>query len=132
MTTIAEGLRTLILADTTVSGLIGARMYPVILPQAAVMPALTYQYITGDSVLSNDGPTGLEHPFFQVDAWGETYASMNALFEAVRILLNGFQGDAGGVSVQGIFLARKRDLYDDQGKLYRRVADYGIWNEEST
>lgn len=131
MTTIAEALRTYILADATVAGLVGTRMDPVILQQNSPMPALTYQYISGASVISNDGPTGLENPTFQIDCWGSTYSQMDALFEAVRKRINGASGTFSGVDVQGIFLVRKRDLYDNEAKLHRRTADYEIWNQES-
>lgn len=131
MTTIAEALRTYVLADATVSGLVGARMYPVILPQNPTMPAITYQYISGASVISHDGATGLENPTFQIDCWGSTYATMDALFEAVRERLNGAKGTFSGLYVGGIFLVRKRDLYDNDAELHRRTADYEIWNEES-
>lgn len=131
MTTIAEALQTYILADATVAGLVGSRMYPAILPQDPTMPAITYQYISGASVISNDGPTGLENPTFQIDHWSSSYSQMDALFEAVRKRINGASGTFSGVEVQGIFLVRKRDLYDNDAKLHRRTADYEIWNQES-
>lgn len=130
MTTIAEALRTYVLADPDVAALT-TRMYPAILPQNPTMPAITYQYISGASVISNDGPTGLENPTFQIDCWGSSYSQMDALFQAVRKRLNGAKGTFSTVEVQGIFLVRKRDLYDNDAKLHRRTADYEIWNEES-
>lgn len=131
MTTIAEGLRTLVLADATVAGLIGTRMFPVILPQNPTLPAITYQYLSGRSVVSNDGASGLAESTFQIDCWGATYASTDELYEAVRDRLIAYKGDAGGVDVQGIFLVRKRDLYDYDARVYRRTADWSVWHEES-
>lgn len=131
MTGIVEALRDYVLADATVSGLIGARMYPAILPQDPTMPAITYQIISGDSVISHDGPAGLENPTIQIDCWAATYSGMDALFNAVRKRLNGASGAFSGVEVQGIFMVRKRDLYDDEAKLHRRTADYEVWNSEA-
>lgn len=160
MSTIVEALRAYVLADATVAGLVGTRMYPVILPQDPPMPAITFQIISGASVISNDGPAGLESPTFQIDCWAATYSQMDALFHAVRKRINGakgvfptesflsggaFGGDSFGdssfgaqdtlnatfVEVQGIFMVRKRDLYDDETKLHRRTADYEIWNSEA-
>lgn len=131
MTTIAEGLRTFLIADATVAGLVGTRIYPAILPQDPTYPAISYQYIAGASDISTDGPTGLANPTFQIDCWAPTYAAMDALFEAVRKRLNGYKGVAGGAAVQGVFLVRKRDLYDNDAKVHRRSADWSIWNEEA-
>jgi hypothetical protein len=131
MTTIAEGLRTFLLAGPTVAGLVGTRMYPAILPQNPTYPAITYQYIGGASDISTDGPTGLTNLTFQIDCWASTYTAADGLFEAVRKRLNGYKGDAGGVTVRGVFLVRKRDLYDNDAKVHRRSADWSIWNEES-
>jgi len=130
MTTIATALRTYVLADAAVAALT-TRMYPVVLPQDPAMPAITYQYISGASVVSHDGPTGLENPTFQIDCWGSSYSQMDALFQAVRKRLNGAKGTFSTLEVQGIFLVRKRDLYDNDAKLHRRTSDWSIWNEEA-
>lgn len=132
MTTIVEGLRTFLLADATLAGLIGTRVYPMILPQNPTLPAVTYQVIDGTSDVTTDGPTGLANPRIQIDCWGATYGAMVPVFEAVRKRLNGYRGAAGGVTVQGIFLVRQRDLYDYDAKVYRRTADWSIWNGEPT
>jgi hypothetical protein len=134
MTTIAEGLRVFLLADATVAGLVGTRVFPVILPQAAVLqqgPAITYQYVGGASDISTDGATGLTNPTFQIDCWAMTYSAMDGLFEAVRKRLNGHRGTMGTVAVYGVFLVRKRDLYDNEAKIHRRTADWSIWNKEA-
>jgi hypothetical protein len=131
LTSIVEALRDYVLADSTISGLIGSRMYAAILPQHPTMPAITYQIISGDSVISHDGSSGLENPTIQIDCWADTYSQMDALFNAVRKRLNVASGTFLGVEVQGVFLLRKRDLYDDEAKLYRRTADYDVWNSES-
>lgn len=129
MTTIVEQLRTYLLADATIAGLVGTRIYPAKLPQDPTMPAIMYQYIDGNSDISTDGPTGLATSTVQVDCWGASYSQMDALYEAVRLRLNGY---AGGDEVQGVFLVRKRDLYDDEAELFRRTADWSIHYGEST
>lgn len=131
MTTIAEALRTYIISDVTVGALVSTRMYPNKLPQNPTMPAITYQYIGGDSVMSHDGASGLGNPIMQIDCWGSTYSEMDALFEAVRKRINGAKGTLSGVQTQGIFLARRRDLYEYETKLHRRSSDWSVWSEEA-
>jgi len=132
MTTIAAGLRTYLIAGATVATLVGTRVYPSKLPQKPTLPAISYQRISGDRVHSTDGASGLARIQFQIDVWGSTYGSVDALFEAVRKRLDGYRGAVGAIVTQGIFLERERDMYDDEAELYRRSADFTVWTEEST
>lgn len=131
MTTIVEGLRTFMLADATIAGLVGTRVYPNILPQSPTVPAISYQFISGTDDVTTDGPSGLANPTIQIDCWATTYAAMDGLFQAVRKRINGYSGLAGTIAVHGVFLVRKRDLYDNDTKLHRRTADWSIWHEEA-
>ena len=130
--TLPEALRAFILADATVAALIGTRMYALILPQNPTMPALTYTIFGAGGILSHDGPSGLENPTVQIDAWGTTYSDAFELAEAVRVRLNGYSGLLDTVHAQGIFLVRKRDSYENESELYRRSTDFELWNEESS
>lgn len=132
MTDIAQGLRTFLLADATIAGLVGARMYPTKTPQNPTTPYIRFSLQSGESFNSTDGPSGLENPVFQIDAIDTTYAGATAVADAIRLRLNGYAGDMGGVEVQGVFLVRKYDLpYDEPTELSGRSADYQIWNEEA-
>ena len=57
--TIDRALREYVLADATVSNLIGDRWYPVKLPQRTAFPAVTYLRIDTPRVSSHQGPSGL-------------------------------------------------------------------------
>lgn len=132
MTNIAQGLKTFVLADATVAGLVGARMYSTKTPQNPTTPYIRYGLQSGQSFNSTDGPSGLENPVFQIDAIADTYAGAVALYDAIRLRLNGYKGDMGGVDVHGVFLVRQYDLpYDEPTELSGRSADYQIWNAEA-
>lgn len=124
-------LRTFLLADATLSGLIGTRLYPLKMPQKPTYPAITYQWVTGQRVHSTDGASGLAGPRVQFDCWAETYLAMESVFEALRLRLDGYQGAAGTTKVQGAFFDNERDLYEDKVEIYRRSVDYFIWHSES-
>jgi hypothetical protein len=128
---LAEGLRTFLLADATVAALVGTRMSPQPLPQGSALPALTYTLVNYEQPVSHNGTSGLEHHTIQIDCWGADTGAAVALFTAVRKRLRGYTGLVGTVRAQGIFLAQARDLYDDETKAHRRIADFSVWNEES-
>ncbi len=120
------------MADATLTTLIVARLYPLILPQDPTVPAITYQVISGHRFHSTDGASGLSTPRIQFDCWAKTYLEAEALFEALRKRLDGFQGLAVSTKVQAAFFESERDDYDDAARLYRRSADFFVWYEEVT
>src|SRR3972149_1809320 len=135
---VAQDLRTFLLADATLSGLIGTRFYPLRLPQNPTMPAMTYSWVGGDRDHSMTGPIGISSPRIQFDAWAMTYLSAEAVFEALRKRLDSFRGTAGSTKVQGAFFSVERDFYEDSADagtgsgigLYRRSSDFFVHYEE--
>jgi hypothetical protein len=133
---LSSDLRVFLLADATIAGLVGTRIYPLLLPQSPTLPALTYQWISLVPVHSMDGPSGLVARRLQVDCWGSTYLAIETLAEAVRNRLDGYQGSllAGSPSgsvVQGVFRAMERDGYEEAPALYRRTVDFMLHAEEA-
>lgn len=71
----------------------------------------------------------------QADIWGVTYEQATGAAAAVRALLSGYQGVAGGVRFQGIFLDRYNDSADEntgeETRLYRASMDFNLhWSQE--
>jgi Protein of unknown function (DUF3168) len=126
-------LRTILLADPTVSGLVGGtRIYPKILPQNPTFPAITYQRISRIPVADHlTGPGSLGRPRVQVDVWALTDAAAEALGAAVKARLNGFRGVVAGEGDVGrIALETEGGLFDAELLLHRHSADYFVWHEE--
>ncbi len=87
------GLLQIFLAqDYTIESLVAGRIYPVRLPQKAVMPALTYQQISGVRIGQLNGPASAADPRYQVDAWAGSWNAAWELGNAVRQRLEGFTG----------------------------------------
>ncbi len=128
---IATDIRTFLLADATLTTLIGTRLYPLTLPQNPTLPAMTYQWVSGERVHTADGALGLSRPRIQFDAWATTYLVAESVFEALRKRLDAFRGAAGASIIQGAFFDSERDLYESEPKLYRRSVDFFVWHEEA-
>lgn len=133
MNEIEQALKTLFTGGSPndIATLIGNRFYADVLPQSPTMPAVVFSLLTGANIRSTDGPSALANPTFQIDCWASNPAGRAALFKAVRQRLDTFSGTVEGVVIQGIFLVRYRDLYDNETRLYRRTADFSIWHGES-
>ena len=116
-------LYTLLSGDASVSALVVARIYPVVLPQSVTLPAITYSRISGGQVNSLSGYSGLEQPRIQVDAWATTHVVVKELRDAVHAAMN-------GATTFRALLESDMDLYEDDTKIYRISMDFFVTNED--
>lgn len=113
----------LLSGDSAVSALVSARVYPLILPQAPTLPAITYSRIAPGAVYSLQGYSNLENPLIQVDCWGSTYAGVKDLATKVKAAMDGASSFKSVVQAE-------RDMYEDDVRLYRVSLDFSVWNRE--
>lgn len=88
--------------DITIGGLVGTRVYPLIVPATSLLPAIAYQVITGSGIVAHDGATGLETKRVQLACVGAVYDDAVLLADAVSDRFRGFAGQLGigGVQVE--------------------------------
>ena len=128
-----EALIVRLLADSGVAALVSNRVFPGSRPQAAALPAVVLQRISGAPGYADDGEIGLDHTRIQVDCWAETYAGAKLLARAVTACLSGFEGTVGATVFQFIELDAERDLReggtDAADYPFRTALDFLIWAE---
>ncbi len=101
---------------TALSG-ITPRVYPLMLPEDATFPAITYQVVyDGANQPFNNSQVRSRDVRFQVDVFASSYSEAKALKEAVVTEVARLQG--GSISAQ--------DLYEEQLQLYRQLIDFTI------
>lgn len=117
-------------AHAGTKALVGSRVYPLRLPQGPTYPAVRYQVIGSPRVHAMGADTGQVNARVQVDSYALTYAGAQALAEQVRLALSRWEGTAGGVVVDHLFLDGDRDMDEptlvhggEQG-IYRVMQDY--------
>jgi len=125
------GLFSFLSGEQNVTALVGSRIYPLKLPQAATYPAITYQRVSGDRIRSLDGPSGLADPRIQLDLWDKTYSGVKALADTVRGALDGFRGLMGTDNIGGVLLLSDSDFYEQGVEVFRVIQDYSIWHKEN-
>ena len=134
MATLEEGIVAFLIADADIHAVVEDRIYPMMIPQGATLPCLTYQRISTPRILTHDtsGATGdLTSPRFQFDAWAETQKETKAISDALRKVLNGKTGAMGGVTIRAALAENEVPEYDPDSELYRGRSDYIIWYEEA-
>ena len=133
MATLEEGIAAFLIADATIHGEVADRIYPLMIPQGATLPCLTYQRISTPRIVTHDssGATGdLTSPRFQFDAWGVTQKAVKAISDALRAVLHGKTGATGGVTIRAALAENEAPEFDPESELYRSRSDYIIWIEE--
>ena len=87
MPDISATIRTMTLADGTVSGLVSTRMYSDTLPQNATLPAIRYAVVDATPNEHLSGIVGVSRARIQIDCYANTRAAANALADGVRLAL---------------------------------------------
>lgn len=137
MTILEEGLFSYLSNFAGLVALIGARVYPMKLPQGATLPALTYQRISTPRELTHQsaGATGdLAHPRFQFDAWAATQKAAKLIIDQVRAALHGKTGSIGtapnNITIRAGLVEDETPEYIPEARLYRCRSDFMIWHQE--
>ena len=127
---IGANLRTFLLADSGIAAAVESRVYPIRLPQAPGMPAVTYFKVSGLRHYGTAGPEGLSRPRIQIDCWARTYAAALSVAELVRQRLEGYSGAMGSATIQGVFFENEQEFFEAEPELYRVSRDYMVFFEE--
>lgn len=131
-----QGLVTHLLTISNLTAIIGARIYPLMMPQHAggeppKVPSLVYQRISVQRqplVCTTDKTA---QGAVLINAYAVNYAAVKALAEQVRLALIDFKGMMGDVEIKGCFLDTETDLEDIEPGLYRVAQTWTIWFVES-
>jgi len=111
------------------------RVYPVMLPQNAKLPAATYQVVTAPREHAMGADPGSVHARVQVDVYAESYLGTASGRKRATDALSRFAGTASGVTVHDIYIDNERDAFIDQledgrRKVWRRPLDFLVHYEE--
>ena len=100
---IATALRTLLLNDSAVAGLVGERIIVDRYPQAnEVTPAIVLWVEDEKALDALDGPLGMDQPRVRIACYAKTRTGASSLRLEVRRTLGGYSGVVGGYYIKGI------------------------------
>lgn len=120
-----------LLGHVGLSALIGARLYPQLLPQNATLPAVDYQLISRTGADTRSESAGLVVTRWQFSVNGRTYAAVDAAAVQLKAALESFT--SSDPRVDHLFLDNERDDNEpefDENNYYRRLIDILVWHEE--
>ena len=100
----------IILDDSTIAGIIGTRLTPMIITDDTSFPAMTYQRISSPEHHDID----FAYPRYQFNSYAETYGAVVELAIAVKELWQRYKGVFNSVKIkQGVYID---ETQPDRGK----------------
>lgn len=126
-----EGLYTFLSTNGNLLPLLGTRIYPVKLPQGVKLPALTYRRASRSGQYTFGGAVKLPAVRLEITTWHSDYKEVKSVAEKLRVELDGYTGDLGGVTTPFIELVTEEDVYSDEAQLFGLQADYEITVSET-
>lgn len=93
---ICEGLRTLLLAQSTITDVVGTRIYVTVATQDATLPYLVIDRVSDEKYKGLSGYLSTRHCEVDIECWGKTQTSAASLGEIVSDYLDDFSGATGG------------------------------------
>lgn len=112
-----------LLSDPSVIALVGAKIFPLAIPQDQDVPAITYQRISSPRTLTLDKESD-DEPRIQIVAWAKTYGEAKDIAIAVNASLDMFIGKLGDQIKAVVFRADHRDDYEPETGRYRADVDF--------
>ncbi len=126
------GLYSLLTADATVSGLIGTRLFPVVVNEhdMPVNPGdpscASYQVVAGDTTYTLE-PKQTTERRVQFDAWAVEYSDAKSIVRAIRNVLSGYSGTLqDGTRVLTSVELNEIDDFGSNFRVWRVMSEYRI------
>jgi len=133
---IEKALFTHITTDSTITALMGTRLFPNKIPQGQPLPAAEYKQEAGKREHMMSGPAGMVDSQYTITCYGSTYAAAKELAEAVRKRLDGFRGVVEGITIDVMMLIDELDKPEfkpgtDILNRYGKELTFVVWFKES-
>jgi len=129
---IEQAIMTHLLADSSITDLVGDRVFFVKAAQDVSAPYIVFFKVTDPPQYSHDGRS-LYEPLFQFDIFDTTYSSVKEIAAVLKTSLEAYSGTlggAGGVAVNGSFVEDENDFYEDITRLYHTAVDIRFWHNK--
>lgn len=129
-------LRSALVANGTVSGLVGSRVYPVLAPATASLPMVTWRRSGINREQTLGAPMGVPRVTIEYSIYGTTYEQAREVADAMRVVLDGYGGTADNTTVRQTSLENESDDFvtlagADMPPVYQITQTYDIWWQET-
>jgi len=132
----SKALRARLVADATMTGLVGNRIYPGRAPQKPTMPYLVYHRISTVRAATLDtGNAKVPEVRMQVDVIAASQSEVETIMNQMRLVMDNFRGTSAGVTVLGVSVDDEQDqpeFYEGSDTVfYHSSLDFSIIYREA-
>lgn len=127
-------IRSLLLANATVSAAVGTRVYPVTLPEGTALPAIVLDHISTveQPTIDANSPLALVESRISCTVIANDYTTLKTLVDACRVACNFQRGTIASVSVVSVRRALVGPEYkDDELRSYAQPQDFMVLHFET-
>lgn len=129
-------LRSALVGTTSVTSLVGTRIYPVLAPASAALPFATWRRTGIEREQTLASPMGVPRVTVDFSIYGSTYEQARDVADAFRVTLDGYGGTVGTVEVKQVSLENESDDFvqlngADIPPVYSVTQTYDIWWKET-
>lgn len=122
-----SALQKLITSSAGFTALASTRLYPVLLPDEAKLPAATYQTISAIPIYALEGRINLTQYRVQIEVFATTYTGAKGLAAAISDVIDAYSGVlADGSRFDSVTLESYTDLYQSDARVYSVSTDWII------
>jgi len=107
-----------------------SRIYPLILPQKATFPAVTYQKIAGSWEHSMGGDSGFASPDYQFTCYAKTYPEAKETATALRLIMQNLSAVINGIYIQAVLIENETDDYENDTELYSVLLEFRVFYQD--
>lgn len=129
-------LRTALVGNTSVTSMVGTRIYPLLAPKTAALPFITWRRsgISREHTLA--GPMGMPNVSVEMQSFAATYEDVRQLADRVRVVLDGYGGTVNNVEVKHVSLEQESDDFvqlagGDLPPVYQVTQTFNVLWQES-
>lgn len=129
-------MRNALVTTTAVSSLVSARIYPLLAPQSAALPFITYRRSGIRRQQTLGGPMGVPQVSVDFDVYAATYEGARDLADKVRQRLDGYGGTFDNAEVKQVSLENEQDDFvqlagADMPPVYSVKLSFDCWWQET-
>lgn len=97
---------------------VSERIYPLIMPQGCIKPALVYTVVSDGDQQTISGCVTAQQVRFQVDIYGTSYTEVKGILTEVKSALYSFNTYPLGLN--------SRDGFESEQELFRQIIDFTL------
>lgn len=119
-----SGIMTLLLDASSVTTLVGEKIYPVVAEEKTQRPYVTIRRTGTSPTIVKNETSGKDETYFTVAAYDKEYKKCIQVLAAVREVIDNYRGDSNSITFLNVWYQVSEDLYDKEDETYVVVDTY--------